>query len=274
MSSTSCSSLIWEGMPEGWVSSTCGPFFLGSLPGFQGSQRLRITDVSNIAKGFLTCFQTQGRTKALVVAVEHSTDFPSGESWPWSVVSCLRLAAVPSGPTIVFKPRPLSPDSSQSVKVCWVYEAWPFLLVWGTLACKLVSQLRLSWAVPHMEAPPAQSPPTFFTGIRFPQSLKASPTCPPHPCLSQVFPQRVSCTSNSVLVSAWEDLNWHSSTHRRLCWSLHTIPYYLPRLPPRNCSHILPTHFVAKVGVCWALGSILLSVHLLGVHRTTPFSIL
>lgn len=36
-----------------------GPFFLGSLPGFQGSQRLT-TDVSNIAKGFLTCFQTQG----------------------------------------------------------------------------------------------------------------------------------------------------------------------------------------------------------------------
>ena len=36
-----------------------GPFFLGSPPGFQGSQRLT-TDVSNIAKGFLTCFQTQG----------------------------------------------------------------------------------------------------------------------------------------------------------------------------------------------------------------------
>jgi len=58
---------------------------------------------------------TEGWTKALVVAVGVMAQISLQErAGHGSVVSCLPLAAVPSGPAIVFKPRLLSPQIAPS----------------------------------------------------------------------------------------------------------------------------------------------------------------
>ena len=120
------------------------------------------------------------------------TDLSSGESWPWE---CSQLPAFSCS---TFRTRhsvqaqtTLSPDSSQSVRVCWGFEAWPFLLVWGTLCmqaggpAETFPGLYLIWKLLLLNLPPSFSQASDFHRVsRPPQPVLLTPY------LSQVFPNK------------------------------------------------------------------------------------
>lgn len=84
------------------------------------------------------------------------------------------------------------------------------------------------------------------------------------PCLLQlpplfVVPRYFSTKSLALLTLPWCLLLGEperTQLFSQVTLPLHTIPPYLPRSPMGNSPHVLPTHFVLELVVCWVLGSI------------------